>query len=112
LLQFGHSKDHRPDLPQVKVMLASLDPVGLPLVTQVLSGERADDPLYMPAIAEVRQGLGRRGLLYIGDSKLGALDTRAFVQAGGDYYLCPLGLVQVPADVLDSYLAPVWTKGS
>ena len=110
LLQFGHSKDHRPDLPQLKVMLASLDPLGLPLVTQVLSGERADDPLYMPAIAEVRQGLGRRGLLYIGDSKLGALDTRAFVQAGGDYYLCPLGLVQVPADVLGSYLAPVWTN--
>jgi transposase len=109
LLQFGHSKDHRPDLPQVKVMLASLDPLGLPLVTQVLSGERADDPLYVPAIAEVRQGLGRRGLLYIGDSKLGALDTRAFVQAGDDFYLCPLGLVQLPAEVLATYLTPVWT---
>jgi len=109
LLQFGHSKDHRPDLPQVKVMLASLDPLGLPLVTQVLSGARADDPLYVPAIAEVRQGLDRRGLLYIGDSKMGALDTRAFVQAGGDYYLCPLGLVQLPADVLVGYLAPIWT---
>ena len=32
LLQFGHSKAHRPDLPQVKVMLTSLDPLGLPLV--------------------------------------------------------------------------------
>jgi len=111
LLQFGHSKDHRPDLPQVKVMLSSLDPFGMPVATQVVSGERADDPLYMPAIAQVRQGLGRRGLLYIGDSKMGALETRAFVQAGGDYYLCPLGLVQLPADVLRSYLAPVWTKG-
>jgi transposase len=110
LLQFGHSKDHRPDLPQVKVMLSSLDPLGMPLATQVVSGERADDPLYVPAIAQVRQGLGRRGLLYIGDSKMGALETRAFVQAGGDYYLCPLGLVQLPADVLHSYLAPVWTE--
>lgn len=109
LLQFGHSKDHRPDLPQVKVMLASLDPLGLPLVTQVLSGECADDPLYVPAIAEVRQGLGQRGLLYIGDSKMGALETRAYVQAGQDFYLCPLGLVQLPADVLAGYLAPVWT---
>ena len=78
-------------------------------MTQVLSGARADDPLYVPAIAEVRQGLDRRGLLYIGDSKMGALDTRAFVQAGGDYYLCPLGLVQLPADVLVGYLAPIWT---
>jgi transposase len=109
LLQFGHSKDRRPDLPQVKVMLSSLDPLGMPVVTQVVSGERADDPLYVPAITQVRQGMGRRGLLYIGDSKMGALATRAFVQSGGDYYLCPLGLVQVPAEVLQSYLAPVWT---
>ena len=33
LFQFGHSKDHRPDLPQVKVMLAVLDPLGLPVAT-------------------------------------------------------------------------------
>ena len=84
LLQFGHSKDHRPDLPQVKVMLSSLDPLGMPVVSQVVSGERADDPLYVPAITEVRQGLGRRGLLYVGDCKMGALETRAFVQGGGD----------------------------
>jgi transposase len=30
LFQFGHSKDHRPDLPQVKVMQAVRDPVGMP----------------------------------------------------------------------------------
>jgi transposase len=109
LLQLGHSKDHRPDLPQVKVMLASLNPLGLPLATQVVSGACADDPLYIPALAEVRQGLGQRGLLYLGDSKLGALATRAYVQAGQDFYLCPLGLVQLPADLLAEYLAPVWT---
>jgi transposase len=28
LLQFGHSQDHRPDRPQVQVMLAVLDPLG------------------------------------------------------------------------------------
>ena len=84
LFQFGHSKDHRPDLPQVKVVVASLDPLGMPLVTQVLSGEKADDPLYIPAIAEVRAGVGQRGLLYVGDCKLMALATRAYLQAGGD----------------------------
>lgn len=31
LLQWGHSKDHRPDLPQVKIALATLDPFGVPL---------------------------------------------------------------------------------
>src|SRR6266571_1006852 len=51
LLQLGHSKDHRPDLPQLKLVLASLDPLGLPLATEVLSGEHADDPVYLPVIA-------------------------------------------------------------
>jgi transposase len=63
LFQFGHSKDHRPDLPQVKVMLAVLDPLGLPVATDVVPGQHADDPLYLPAITRVRQGVGRRGRL-------------------------------------------------
>jgi transposase len=109
LFQFGHSKDHRPDLPQVKVMLSALDPLGMPIATDVVPGQRADDPLYIPAIARVREGVGQRGLLYVGDCKMGALETRAFVQAGGDDYLCPLSELQVPPPVLAAYLAPVWT---
>ena len=54
LFQFGHSKDHRPDLPQVKVMQAVLDPLGMPRATDVVSGERADDPLYIPCIERVQ----------------------------------------------------------
>jgi transposase len=110
LFQFGHSKDHRPDLPQVKIMVSALDPLGMPVATDIVPGQRADDPLYVPAIARVREGLGRRGLLYVGDCKMAALETRAFLQAGGDYYLCPLSEIQVPPAVLTSYLAPVWTE--
>jgi transposase len=35
LIRHGHSKDYRPDLAQLKVMLAPLDPLGAPLVTQM-----------------------------------------------------------------------------
>ena len=108
LFQLGHSKDHRPDLPQVKVMLAALDPLGLPLATAVVSGERADDPLYVPAIGRVQASLGRHGLLYVGDCKMAALATRAYVQASGDFYLCPLSEVQMPGEALEAYLTPVW----
>jgi transposase len=73
LFQFGHSKDHRPDLPQVKVMQAVLDPLGMPLATDVVSGERADDPLYLPCIERVQASVGRHGLLYVGDCKMGIL---------------------------------------
>ena len=48
LLQLGHSKDGRPDLPQLKVALATLDPLALPLVTLVLPGQAADDPQLRP----------------------------------------------------------------
>jgi len=67
LFQFGHSKDHRPDLPQVKIMMSALDPLGMPVATDVVSGQRADDPLYVPGITRVRESLGRCGLLYVGD---------------------------------------------
>src|SRR6266566_2850147 len=100
LLQLGHSKDHRPDLPQLKVMLATLDPLGMPLATEVVSGERADDPLYLPAIARVRACLNMPGVLYVGDCKMAALDTRASIQAHADFYLCPLSALHVCADQL------------
>jgi transposase len=96
LLQLGHSKDHRPDLPQLKLVLASLDPLGMPLATEVISGEHADDPVYLPIIARVRDGLQKKGLLYVGDCKMAALQTRASIQMQGDYYLCPLSAIQAP----------------
>jgi len=108
LFQLGYSKDHRPDLPQLKVMLSALDPLGLPLVTQVVAGKAADDPLCIPAIQQVSQSLPEHGVLYVGDCKMAAMSTRAYVQAQGDYYLCPLAQTQLPAQELDRYLQPVW----
>src|SRR5436309_5465997 len=98
LLQLGHSKDHRPDLPQLKLVLASLDPLGMALASEVLSGEHADDPVYLPIIARVRDGLQQKGLLYVGDCKMAALQTRASIQAQADFYLCPLSALQAPPE--------------
>jgi transposase len=108
LFQFGHSKDHRPDLPQVKVMQAVLDPLGMPLATDVVSGERADDPLYVPCIRRVQASVGRHGLLYVGDCKMASRETRAFLATQGDFYLCPLPQVQLTEGELDAALAAVW----
>jgi transposase len=109
LFQFGHRKDHRPDLPQVKVMQAVLDPLGMPLATDVVSGERADDPLYVPCIERVQASLGRRGLLFVGDCKMAAQDTRTFMALAGDYYLCPLPQAQLAAGELEQALSKVWS---
>ena len=104
----GHSKDHRPDLAQIKVLLATLDPLALPLLTQILAGNAADDPLYLPAVEQVRASLGKRGLLYVGDCKMAARDTRAGIAQGADFYLCPLSLVQMPPQQIAACLQPVW----
>ena len=109
LFQFGHSKDYRPDLPQVKVMQAVLDPLGMPLATDVVSGERADDPLYIPCIERVQASLGRHGLLYVGDCKMASRETRAFIATQGDFYVCPLPQVQLAKDELDEALEAVWS---
>src|SRR3990172_1322732 len=88
--EYGVSKDHRPDLRQFKLMLASLHPLGMPLATLDVGGSRADDPLYLPAISRTQSVLGKRGRLYVGDVKMAALGTRGALQADGDYYLTPL----------------------
>lgn len=107
LFQYGHSKDHRPDLTQVKLMLSTLDPLGMPIATEVLPGNKADDPLYIPAIERVRATLNHSGLLYIGDCKMAALSTRGTVVANEDYYLCPLPATQLTTGELENYLSPV-----
>src|SRR3954467_13371689 len=94
LLHSGHSKAD-PDRPQLKIGGAILDPLGLPLATAVVPGNAADDPLYIPAIQAVQASLGRGGRTYVGDCKMAALATRAFVAAGGDFYLCPLSEKQL-----------------
>ncbi|HEY4596104.1 MAG TPA: DUF4277 domain-containing protein, partial [Thermoanaerobaculia bacterium] len=107
LLQFGHSKDD-PERPQLKIAAAILDPLGTPLATAVVPGNAADDPLYVPAIQAVQQSLGVGGRTYVGDCKMAALATRAFVASGGDFYLCPLPETQVSRAERRELLRPVW----
>ena len=46
-------------------MLASLDPLGLPLATKVVAGNYASDPLYEPVIEQVRTTQNLEGILYV-----------------------------------------------
>jgi transposase len=98
LMQLGHSKDHRPDLPQLKLMAAAAEPTGQLIAATVHPGDAADDPLYLPIIARVRALLKRTGLLYTGDCKMAALETRGEIGAAGDFYLTPLPMTGTTKD--------------
>jgi transposase len=104
LVQFGHSKDD-PTRPQIKVMMGGLDPLGMPLATDVLSGERADDGLYIPVIKRIEAGLppGRR--LLVGDGKMSAVATRAYVAGRQHWSLAPLPLTGGTAEAM-----PQWSN--
>jgi transposase len=105
LFQVGKAKNGQYET-QYKMMLASLDPLGLTLAVDVVSGDRADDPLYLPCYRRVKQVLPESGLLVIGDSKMSALNTRATIAAEADFYLSPLAHLKDEPGLLDELLVP------
>ena len=94
LMQHGYHPNPQ-KLAQVKLMAASIDchRSGHLIATDVVPGDNADDPLYLPVIRRIRQTFLEPGLLYIGDSKMSAIEIRAELASGGDFYLVPLALV-------------------
>ncbi|MBK8988325.1 MAG: transposase [Chloroflexi bacterium] len=110
LFQVGKNKEGVYE-PQFKAMLASLDPLGLLLALDVVPGNRADDPLYVPCYQRVKEMLARNGLLIVGDSKMSAFDTRATIAAGHDHYLTPLPDGKSEPGLLDKYLRRWWADG-
>ena len=105
LFQVGKAKNGQ-YATQFKLMLASLDPLGLPLVVDVKPGNRADDPLYIPSYARAKQILQREGVLVVGDSKMSGLKTRGTIVAGQDYYLTPLADQKDEPELLAELLKP------
>ena len=57
------SKDHRPDLPRLKAVLAILDTLGMPLAALPIPGHRADDGLDQTAIIQALSVLYTGGRL-------------------------------------------------
>lgn len=108
LFQVGKAKNGQYET-QYKLMLASLDPLGLPLAMDVVPGDRGDDPLYLPCYQRVKQVLSESGVLVVGDSKMSALNTRATIASGDDFYLTPLAHLKDEPDLLEKLLTP-WVE--
>lgn len=104
ILAFGHSKDRRPDLLQFKQGLGTLDPAGVPLVTMTLKGNAADDPEYFPAWQQMRETIGHSSFLFVGDCKMGSLETRLKIARESGFYLCPLPMTGHVPEQLESWV--------
>lgn len=105
LFQIGKDKQGRFGA-LFKLMVVSLDPLGLPVVVDVAAGQKADDPLYVPAYLRAKAIIGGVGKLVVGDSKMSALATRATLVKGQDHYLTPLAHEKDEPSLLDELLEP------
>lgn len=96
----------------MKVMLGALDPLGMPLATDGWSGARADDGLSLPIIERMRSGLHKTGLLFVGDCKMSALETRAYLAQHQDRYWSPLPFTGATAEAMEAGITEGVTKGN
>jgi transposase len=103
LFQVGKNKQGEYET-QFKLMLASLDPLGLLLAIDVAPGNRADDPMYVPCYQRVKAMLAKDELLIVGDSKMSAIQSRTAIVAGNDCYLTPLPHEKSEPELLDQLL--------
>lgn len=85
-------------------MMGSLDPLGMPLATEVVSGARADDGVDLPIIERIRTGLKTSSLLLVGDWKMRAWETRASLARHQAWSLSPLPLTGATAEALDAWV--------
>jgi len=97
---------------QFKLMLASLDPLGLPLAVDVVPGEVADDPLYVLIYHRAKEIINRQGVLVVGDSKMSAIGSRGEIVMGNDHYLTPLAWRKDEPELLDKLLEEWSEKGA
>jgi transposase len=88
LLRYGYSKDKRPDLLQYRQLLATLDPMGMPLISATLEGNGADDPLYFPTWEKMVKVIGHKNFVFIADCKAGSMAKSASIAANPWILLC------------------------
>ncbi len=65
----------------------------MPLATTVVSGEQADDGLYLTIFEQVSQNLEQSELLWVSDCKMSSQETRGYIHQQEHYYLTPLSRV-------------------
>ncbi len=90
LRRLGHSKDHRPDLPQVVIGLA-VTRGGIPVRVWVWPGNRNDQTL----VEQVKRDLAGWRLgraIYVVDSGLAGRDNLRHLRAGGGHYIAGVKL--------------------
>ena len=105
LLNFGYSKDRRPDLRQYRQMLATLDPLALPLLGATLPGQGTDESHYLPTWRNLAEIIGHKNFLFLADCKASSWANRAMIDREGGIYCFPLAMTQPRPKILSDWIA-------
>lgn len=92
IMKHGKSKDCRPDLPQLKMMVAVEGKTGFQIASDVVPGNKNDDILYLPIIERTRTIVETKNCLFCGDSKMSSLSIKSNIEKNKEFYLTPVQL--------------------
>jgi hypothetical protein len=82
---FGHSKDHRDDLPQVVIAMA-VTRDGIPVRCWTFPGDTADTAI-IRTLRDDLGGWGLRRLVWVADRGFASAANRAYLTRGGGHYI-------------------------
>jgi transposase len=88
-----------------------LDPLGMPLATDVLSGEGADEGVSLTLMERIRPGVKPPGRLCVGDGKMRAVATRASMVGQPDGYGSPLPCTGATAEAMNAWISAGVARG-
>jgi hypothetical protein len=83
--EFGHSKDHRADLPQVVIAMA-VTRDGIPVRCWTFPGDTADTAI-IRTVKDDLDGWGLRRLVWVADRGFASAANRTYLTRGGGHYI-------------------------
>jgi len=89
-ITYGHSKDHRPDLKQLLLILTTTRDGGVPVQFRCEAGNQNDATTHETTWDALCQATGRTDFLYVADSKLCCRDAMDHIDRGRGRFVCVL----------------------
>lgn len=112
---FGHSKDHRPDLKQLVLVLTVSADGAVPLAHRLVDGNTNDDQTHIQTWDGLCALTGRCDFLYVADSKLCTREQMGHIDRGGGRFVTVLPRTRKEDALLREWMTtttPEWSQAA
>ena len=89
-ITYGHSKDHRPDLKQLLLILTMTADGNVPVAFRCTDGNASDARTHIETWNTLRTVAGRADFLYVADSKLCSRENMDYIDRAGGRFVTVL----------------------